>query len=135
MAGELHDDNIFAHIEEGMDVYDRGNHKIGTVERVFHGSMGSAAPTSSIEEATGPITGDDYEHPMSDTFMENFAEAFTGGDELPETLRGRLLREGFIHVNGAGLFADDLYVLPDQVAVISDDKVVLRTDRDELIHS
>lgn len=135
MAGELHDDHIFAHIEEGMDVYDRGNNRIGTVERIYYGEMGSSEPTSSIEDATGPLTGDDTEYPMGDTFMENIAEAFTGGAEIPETLRGRLLREGFIYVNGAGLFADDLYVLPDQVATISDDKVILRTDRDELIHS
>jgi hypothetical protein len=60
-------------------------------------------------------------------------EIFAANDELPEELRSRLLRHGYIRIDGSGLFASDYYVISDQIASVSKDRLQLNVLRDQLI--
>ena len=123
------DNPILEQIEEDMDVYDRAGDKIGEVGDVYLGSVGEDA----VAEGRGPATADDPDQPGRHSFIHELAEVFTGRDELPEVVRNRLLRQGFIRVDGSGLFESDYYVTPEQIASVSRDRVQLNVSRDELI--
>jgi hypothetical protein len=123
------DNPILEQIEEDMDVYDRSGDKIGEVEDIYLGSVGEDA----VSESRGPATADDPDQPGRPSFIQELAEVFTGEDELPEVVRNRLLRQGFIRVDGSGLFGSDYYVMPEQIASVSQDRVQLKVSRDELI--
>ena len=51
---------------------------------------------------------------------------------MPEAVQKRLLHDGFIRMDADGLFAADRYVLPDQIAGVSGDKVMLKVSKDQL---
>ena len=102
--------------------------KIGTVERVHFGAVSQDADTHGGGPATAPSPGS-----RENSLIEDFAKAIAAGDEMPEPLRQRLLRHGFIRIDSTGLFAADRYVMPDQIANVSEDRVMLRVTRDELI--
>jgi hypothetical protein len=120
---------ILEQIQEDMDVYDQAGDKIGEVEDIYLGSVAE----DGVAEGQGPATADNPDQLERHSFVHDLAEVFTGDDELPETLRSRLLLHGFIRVDGSGLFASDYYVMPDQIASVSRDRVQLKVSRDELI--
>jgi hypothetical protein len=126
--GERQGSRILTQVYEGMDVYDRTGDNIGTVEYVYLGAVSEDADTYGAGPATasGPGRGED-------SLIEDFAKALSAGDHVPEALRERLRRQGFIRIDSTGLFAADRYVTPDQVADVSGDRVTLRVTRDELI--
>ena len=64
--------------------------------------------------------------------IQDLAEAFAP-DGMPEVLRERLLSEGYIRLDSNGLFAADRYILPEQIASVSGDELVLTVDKDELM--
>ncbi|MGV3650472.1 MAG: hypothetical protein ACO1OK_03545 [Devosia sp.] len=115
--------NLLRDIREGMSVYDRDQHKIGTVERVKFGDDDPSTP--EVEATTSS------EPPRQDSLIENIAEAFAP-DDIPEALRQKLLQQGFVRLDTSGLFASDRYILPDQILGVSDDKVTLKVSKDEL---
>jgi hypothetical protein len=115
---------ILAAVREGMRVYDDRGDRVGTVDRVFLGS----ASEQAIEQGTGPATVPDPDH----SFLEDVARVFDP-DDLPKTVRERLLLHGFIRIDAAGLFAADRYVTPEQIARVSGDGVHLRVGRDRLL--
>ena len=119
--------NVLAQIREGMEVYDRNNTKVGKVESLYMGE----ASEETLERGEGPATASDPNQNRDDLF-EDIARVFAP-DNIPDVLRARLLREGFIRVDGAGLFAADRYVTPDQIAGVSGDHVQLKVTRDQLI--
>ena len=120
--------SILNQVHEGMDVCDNEGEKIGSVRKVFLGAV-----TDEMDErGRGPATASNSEW-RDETLVDNIAEAFSADDPLPEAVRGRLLRLGFIRIDTSGLFASDRYVLPDQIESISDDCVRLRLSKDELI--
>lgn len=117
--------NVMLQIHEGMTVYDRTGAAIGTVEFVRFGDEDPQQP--------GPetITGSQVDNTSGSWLVESVAAVFSDED-LPDTLRDRLVRHGFVRVD-AGLLASDRFVLPDQIATVSDDGVHLRVVDDELI--
>ena len=52
---------------------------------------------------------------------------------LPEVVRDRLLREGYIRIDTSGIFTADRVALPSQVDSASADELVLNVDKDELL--
>lgn len=121
------DTSILSQVREGMRVCDHTSNEIGTVRRVFLGAVsekenerggGPAAP--SVSELRG------------ETLIDYIAEIFAD-EPLPDVLRERLLREGFIHIDTSGWFASDRLALPDHIESVSDDCVRLRMTKDELI--
>jgi hypothetical protein len=125
-AGQGHP--LLKQIYEGMTVYDATGDKIGTVEYVHIGALTEEAEERGQGPATTPSPGMG-EHSL----IEDFARAIAPSDRVPEVLRRRLLRHGFIRINSTGLFAADRYVMPAQIASVSADRVLLRVSRDELI--
>lgn len=110
-----------------MTVYDRENDKVGAVRSVHLGAVsaeddkrGMGSATTTAEETAGS------------SLLEDFARAFAP-DTVPEPVRARLLRHGFIRIDTTGLFAADRYAMPEQIASVSDDRVTLRVTREELM--
>jgi hypothetical protein len=117
--------NFLAQVHEGMKVYDRMHNEIGTVDYV---QMSDDNPATEEVEAATP--GDLRER--DDSLIDNIAEAFSP-DELPQEVRERLLQEGFIRIDSAGLFAADRYVAAHQIMSVSGDELTLKVSKDELI--
>jgi hypothetical protein len=111
-----------------MTVYDRTGDKIGTVEHVSLGAVSEEADKRGGGPGTASSPGE-----SESSLIGDFARAIFPADEVPEPLRQRLLRHGFMRIDSTGLFAADRYVMPDQIADVSEDRVMLRVTRDELI--
>jgi hypothetical protein len=126
------DDNtsnmILNQIHEDMSVCDRDGHEIGKVRQVFLGEVTDQAN----DRGGGPATASSPDM-RDETLIDNLAEVFAADEPLPETVRGRLLRHGFIRIDTDGLFAADRFALPEQITSVSDDCVQLRVTKDELI--
>jgi hypothetical protein len=118
---------ILNQVREGMQVCDNTGNEIGTVHRVFLGAVSE----EQSARGGGPATASTPEL-RDDTLIDYFARAFAD-EPLPEVLRERLLRHGFIHIDTSGLFASDRFALPDQIESVSDNCVRLRLTKDELI--
>ena len=121
--------NVLNLIREGMEVYDRNDKEIGKVEGVYLGEVTEA----ENEMGEGAATADEYEMPPDDTLLTDLARAIAPEDEIPDELRERLRREGFVRIDGAGIFNADRYVLPEQIKAVSGNRVLLRTTYDKLI--
>lgn len=119
---------ILNEVKEGMRVHDRDNNDIGSVRQVFLGAVSD----TTHERGKGPATAPDPEM-RDESLIDNFAEALSPDDPLPEALRGRLLRQGFIRIDTSGLFASDRYATPEQIESVSEDIVRLSLMKDDLI--
>jgi hypothetical protein len=72
------------------------------------------------------------EEPLADTLVDNIVDAFRV-DDLPEEIRQRLLMQGFVRIDAEGIFAADRYVLPEQIAGVADDELMLNVEKSELV--
>jgi hypothetical protein len=118
--------SLLEQIREGMKVYDRSQAEIGRVEVVKFSDEDPDTPEPEVVDVN-PI-----ERQKRQTLLDIIAALFRD-DALPEELRERLLREGFVRVDATGLLQPDRYVLPDQIASVSGDRVMLKVDKAELI--
>ncbi|HEX4299149.1 MAG TPA: hypothetical protein VHZ56_14105 [Devosia sp.] len=118
-------DTLPQNIRVGMTVYDSRHKSIGKIDD-FKFSENETEP--DVEPAD--IDGTDRRG--REGIIASIAEAF-GGETLPEALRDRLLREGYIRLDTKGLLARDRFILPDQIASTAGDEVVLNVDKDALI--
>jgi hypothetical protein len=123
------DNELLKVIREDMDVYDRNDKHIGHVDYVF---LGEASGTAA-QEGLGPQTADDPSADRPATWTDAIAYAFGADDDVPEVVQNRLRYNGFIKIDGDGLFAPDRYVLPEQIARVANGRVYLRASRDELV--
>ena len=117
-------DTLPRDIHVGMDVYDRRHRHIGKVDDLKF-------PENAEDPDVEPAELDRTEE-RRETILGAVAEAF-GKEPIPEPLRSRLLREGYIRIEADGLFAADRFVLPEQIVSASGDEVTLNVDKDELI--
>jgi hypothetical protein len=113
-------------VEEGMKVFDRERHEIGKVEYV---QFGDDDPSTPEVEAAAPNTLDTGR----DTLLDNIADAFSPGDDIPEEIREKLLQQGFVRIDANGIFAADRYVTPEQIDSVSGDGLMLNVSKDELV--
>ena len=117
--------NPLMHVRKGMNILDRAGERIGSVDWV---KLTAYDPEdSSVRQMTPDDTS-----ARQDTLLDNLLEAFQV-DEVPEPMRETLLRKGFIRMDSDGIFASDRYVLPDQVAGVQNDEVVLTVEKSDLI--
>lgn len=112
-------------VEQGMKVFDRSHKEIGKVEWV---QFGDDDPDTPDLEATG--ISEIYDNDK--TLFDIFAQAFRS-DELPEEVRRKLLHQGFVRIDAAGLFAADRYVTPDQIDSVSGEGLMLNVDKEQLV--
>lgn len=116
-----------ADIREGMDVYDSTGARIGKVEDFMASDEDPATPAPEVVDV-----GDADRVPQGD-LAHILARAFAPDDALPREVQEKLLREGFVRIDAAGLFAADRYITPDQIASASEDRLTLTVPRDALI--
>src|SRR5262249_44172965 len=109
------DSKVFSSIKVGTAVYDNHDHHLGKVEDVY---FGASSPTAN-ERGTGSATAPAQDVGV-DPLVNQIARGFDS-DQLPEELRQRLLREGYLRISGEGLFGRARYVLPEQVASVTSD--------------
>lgn len=114
-------------IHEGMRVLDSAMHEIGTVE-TFRGT--DEAPDHPEIDAAGvsPVLEEER-----NSFTALLADLFSPDDGLPRELQEKALREGFVRLDGEGLFAADRYIFPEQIDRVEGDRLLLSVARDELI--
>jgi hypothetical protein len=117
--------NLLEKIHKGMKVLDQEAHEIGTVDFV---KFGEEDPDKPGVEAAGVDPLDDTQPSLAVTLMDVFRP-----DEIPDELRDRLIREGFVRMEAPGLFHADRYVLPEQIQAVNEDEVRLNVSKSELI--
>jgi len=121
----MHTAQTLRFVEEGMKVFDREHHEIGKVEYV---QFGEDDPDTPEIEAARPA-GDR----QPDSLIDNIAEAFLPDDGVPEELREKLLLQGFVRLDAAGIFASDRYITPEQIDSVSGDGLMLNVKKDDLL--
>jgi hypothetical protein len=118
--------HILELISEGMTVYDSHNEPVGTVSYVQFTDEDPTQP--------GPETASAPDSDHNTTFVEEIANALTAGAKLPEEMRQRMMREGFVCID-TGILRSEKYFLPHQISRVTDKEVHLNIGGDELIHS
>lgn len=108
-------------VQRGMHVVDASGEDVGRVDMIRMGDPEAATTAGNAD--------------MSVTPLDVIAVAAGGEEEpdVPEPLRSRLVRSGYLKLAGAHLFDADRYVPAEYVRDISDDRVRLSVRRDELI--
>ncbi len=119
--------NILALIHKDMEVYDRTNNKVGTVKYVHFGVASEATFDTGQAPATTSEAG-----ARGESWLDALVDVFDPA-EVPEVLRDRLLRHGFVLIDSTGLFSSDRFAMPDQIARVAQDHMILNVLGDELI--
>jgi hypothetical protein len=104
-------------VREGMDVFDASGEKVGTVKTVKFGD-----PQATT--AQGQTSGRDG------NLVHAVADVLSPQAGLPEERRERLLRVGYIEVDGTG-FGDHFFEASDAVKRVTEDAVHLAHTRGE----
>lgn len=118
MMGDSALSTVIARVCEGMRVLDASGDELGRVDIVKMGDPGAA--TVGADEPADP------------GFI---ASLFVGRHEpdLPPELRDRLLRFGYLKVDGKGWIDTDRYITGDLIARVEADTVMLSVDKDLLL--
>lgn len=117
--------DVLRSVHEGMKVVDASRKEIGRVDWVQYGNDDPSTPDVEARTTAGT------EEPRRGTLVDSIVDAFRV-DDLPEEMRERLLMQGFVRIDSEGIFAADRYVLPDQIAGVADDELMLNVDKSEL---
>ena len=116
-------------IYEGMPVYDNAGVMVGTVKVIYFGGASEEAIQRVLEIEEAPATGEgDWS-----TF---------DADHVSKELRARLMRKGYILVDGPDLIGVKRYIRPEQIEGVFpqevegkiNDAVRLRITRGELLN-
>ena len=121
-------ENLLSRIHKGMEVYDLTGEKVGEVKDLYFGADSGSREEYSAGAASAPSP-----QIKDNGLVEDIAKALGGEPNIPEELRERLLNNGYILVEGEGLFGADRYILTEQIARVHDDHVHLRVARRDLI--
>lgn len=125
---------ILEQIHEGMAVEDSDGQAIGTVDFLHFGDDDASTQVVEASAASSPAPASNPEMEAGRPFsvIDVFNDMLRGED-MPESLRQRLARQGFLRIAANGLFGADRYVTPDQIARVTGDRVVLGVKKDELV--
>ena len=115
------DMNAMNRVREGMHVVDAAGEDVGRVEQIHMGD--ELATTTDGNEARNP------------TPFDLVAEALGGEHEpdVPEPLRSRLVRSGYLKLDGPHLLEADRYVPTEYITAVEGDRVRLRVRKDEVV--
>jgi hypothetical protein len=106
-------------VRQGMVVVDSAGERIGTVEMVQMGDPEAVTTQGNEHPSTGLIGA--------------MVDAVAGTEpDVPEPLRSRLLRTGYLKIDGPGLTDTDRYARADRIAAVTGDTVRLAVRRDQL---
>jgi hypothetical protein len=107
-------------VREGMRVEDAAGVEVGRVELIRMGDPGVDQPAREPQR--------DLIGAAAETFVPEEREP-----DVPEPLRARLRRTGYIKIDGPNLLDADRYVSAEQVGDVSADRVRLSVRREELM--
>jgi hypothetical protein len=112
--------DIMAQVREGMRVVDAAGDELGKVEYVKIGDPEAATVAEDMPTDRG--------------IVRDVIEAFRDQDEpkVPEPLRSRLMRQGFIKIDGKGWIDTDRYVAADGISRVAGDTVTLLVTKDQI---
>jgi hypothetical protein len=116
-------------VKEGMKVFDRDGKEIGSVEEVY---LGAVSPLAD-DLGRGPQQTDAPMPAQQGTIIDDLARGMGSDEELPDVVRARLLRSGFIRISASGLFSGERYAIPEQIEAVLNDRVKLKSLKDDLI--
>jgi hypothetical protein len=119
-------DRLPERITEGMTVNDREGEAVGVIQVVYFGGANQEA----IERVVHP-----QESPQAETSEDNRSAFAFDADNVPEVLRARMMRQGFIIVEGPNLTGATRYIRPEQIEGIFDGAVRLRASHGELLNA
>jgi hypothetical protein len=109
-----------AQVSSGMRVIDADGEEVGTVDTVKMGD-----PNAVTVQA--PPTG-------GGGMLSAMASAVPADEpDVPADAAARLMRAGYVKVDGVGLLTGAIYVTADQVADVTDDVVQLRVRPSDLV--
>ena len=111
-------------LEIGMKVFDSELHEIGRIDDLKY-------PENATEPDVDVLT-EDVPDDRDRSILAAVADAF-GREEVPEPLRSQLLRDGYVHLDGKGLFAANRYILPEQISRFVAGGIQLNVTKDALI--
>jgi hypothetical protein len=104
----------------GMTVIDSAGQEVGTVERV---KMGDPEAITTEGQRVGESEG----------VVRALADSVFGAEpDVPGPIAARMLRMGYLKVDGKGLLETDRYVARDEIAQVSDHTVWLSVPKDKL---
>jgi hypothetical protein len=108
-------------VQPGMHVVDAAGEDVGKVDMIRMGD-----PEAQTTAGNNDLRAEPF---------DVLAKAMGGEAEpdVPEPLRSRLVRSGYMKLDGANLLDTDRYVSMDKVRDVADDRVRLSVRRDELI--
>lgn len=118
MMGDSAMSTVISQVREGMRVLDASGEELGTVDIVKMGDPGAA--TVGADEPADPGF-------IASLFVDQHEP------DLPEALRDRLLRFGYIKIDGKGWIDTDRYVTGDLIGRIDSDAVTLTVNKDRLL--
>lgn len=121
--------SVMSMIRTGMAVYDASGDRIGTVEDLYFGADADAPQ----HDASGAATTGMPRSTRGGGLLDEVLRSIFGKDDLPETLRNRLLNEGFIQIEPGTLLGGDMFATPDQIAGVTNDGVRLTIVENQLI--
>ena len=121
--------SIMSMVRTGMAVYDANGDHIGKVEDLYFGADADA----SLLDASGAATTGMARTTRGGGVLDDLLRAVFADDRLPETLRNRLMNEGFIQIEPGTLLGGDMFATPDQIAGVTTDGVRLSIERKQLI--
>jgi hypothetical protein len=108
-------------VHAGMAVVDNTGDRLGKVEMVHMGDPGASTTRGN--------------EPRPENFAEKILDTFNDEDaepDVPEPLRSQLVREGYVKIDGPGIFDTDRYLRSDQIGRVVDDVVHVRVSRVEI---
>jgi hypothetical protein len=113
-------DRMPQRVTEGMIVYDSAGEAVGTVQVVYFGGASEEAIQRALDSESG-------KNPLSD---------------LPKELAARLLRQGYLLLQGSDLAGAKRYIRPEQLEGVFAEEIEgvitnivrLRVTRDELLN-
>jgi len=112
-------------IEEGMLVVDRIGEKVGSVDLVRYSDEDSNKP--------GPETVSAGETPSNQSsWVDDLINVLQPHSELPEELKKRFQREGYLRIDVKGILAGERYVTLQQVKDVTPKQVTLNLTKDEI---
>ncbi len=120
--------NVLELIHEGMDVYNVNGDRIGEVRVVFLGGVADEVIALRGEGADSPAVDLGGEDPL----IEDIAES-VNVDEVPTEIAERMLRDGYVLMNAAGILKADRFIMPEHIESVSEEGVRLNVEGDGLL--
>jgi hypothetical protein len=109
-----------ADVAPGMTVVDSNGAEVGKVEKV---KMGDPEAVTTEGQDVGESEG----------VVRALADSVFGAEpDVPGPLAARLLRIGYVKVDGKGLLQADRYVAADEIAEVADHTIRLTVPKDHL---